>query len=291
MKNLANTHMRRGFTLIELLVGIVIFAIVGALCTKLLSVQGQFFDRQGMANAARNVSRASLNRVISDFRMIEANGGIVAASPTSLTIRIPFAIGVVCGDDPVGGNPATHLSLLPVDSTTYAMAKYYGYAWRNFQTGVYSYVENPSAKNTGTLAICTGKNITTVPGGKVEAISPPVPAGTGLGTPVFLYAKVRYELKASTAVPGRLGLYRTQIAANGGETSEELVAPFASTAKWRFFVVGNINDAQDNPPAQLGDIRGLELHLDGLSENIAPGRTSTESAPFTTAVFFKNRTN
>ena len=54
---------RRGFTLIELIVGIVVFAIVGALFTKLLTVQGKFFDRQGMSNAARNVSRSSLNRM------------------------------------------------------------------------------------------------------------------------------------------------------------------------------------------------------------------------------------
>ncbi len=46
-QNTARRH-RRGFTLIELLVGIVIFAIVGALFTKLLTVQGKFFDRQGM---------------------------------------------------------------------------------------------------------------------------------------------------------------------------------------------------------------------------------------------------
>src|SRR5256885_16512965 len=97
MTNNINRRARRGFTLIELLVGIVIFAIVGALFTKLLTVQGRFFDRQGMGNAARNVSRASLNRIISDFRMIEATGGIVNASSTSLTLRIPYAIGVECG--------------------------------------------------------------------------------------------------------------------------------------------------------------------------------------------------
>src|SRR5712671_4062511 len=109
---------RRGFTLIELMVGVVLFAIVGAAFTKMLTVQGKFFDRQAMGNAARNVSRASLNRVISDFRMIEATGGVVAASSTSLTIRIPFAIGVMCKN----ANGGTVLSLLPVDSTTYANA-------------------------------------------------------------------------------------------------------------------------------------------------------------------------
>src|SRR5437762_7284154 len=136
---------RRGFTLIELLVGIVIFAIVGALFTKLLTVQGRFFDRQGMGNAARNVSRSSLNRVVSDFRMIEATGGVIAASPTSLTIRIPYAIGVMCANSGTG----TVLSLLPVDSTSYEHASIYGYAWRNFENGVYSYVENPSGRTAG----------------------------------------------------------------------------------------------------------------------------------------------
>jgi prepilin-type N-terminal cleavage/methylation domain-containing protein len=292
MTNSTPTFMRRGVTLIEMLVGMVIFAIIGALCTKLITVQGRFFDRQGMSNAARNVSRAALNRVISDFRMIEANGGVLAASPTSLTIRIPFAIGVVCANNAAGN--ATVVSLLPVDSTTYKNAGYYGYAWRNFQTGAYSYVENPSTEADGdaaVAAVCTGVNLTTVPPGKVVSLTPVLPALAGLGAPVFLYARVRYDLMASAAVPGKIGLYRTQIAPNGAQSTEELVAPFANTAKWRFFVVSNSTTAQDAAPAQLSTLRGLELHLDGISEYVAAGVASNESAPFTTAVFFKNRTN
>ena len=286
-KNQMTLRIRRGFTMIELLVGIVIFAIVGALFTRLLTVQSKFFDRQGMGNAARNVSRASLNRVVSDFRMIEATGGLIAASPTSLTIRIPFAIGVVC--KVVGGGTA--VSLLPVDSTTYVNADYYGYAWRNFLTGTYSYIEVGSTKETGNPADCASVFITTVVPGKNVLVKPAVPAGAGLGTPVFLYSRVRYDFKASTAVPGKLGLWRTQISNNGNEKTEELVAPFANTAHWEFFTVNGGALPQANAPAALSDVRGLELHLDGMSETIAPGQVSNEKAPFTTAVYFKNRTN
>ena len=287
MRNQSIARARRGFTIIELLVGMVIFAIVGTLFTRLLTVQGKFFDRQGMGNAARNVSRASLNRVVSDFRMIEATGGVVAASPTSLTIRIPYAIGAVCATQA----GVTHISILPVDSMSYVKAGFFGYAWRNFATGAYTYVEAGASEAPGTAAVCTAQNITTVPGGQVIALQPATPVNAGLGTPIFLYAKVRYEFKASTAVPGKLGLWRTQIAPNGAESTEELVSPFAATAKWRFFVANGGSVAQDVAPAQLSDMRGLELHLDGTSEYTAPGMTAYESAPFTTAVFFKNRTN
>jgi prepilin-type N-terminal cleavage/methylation domain-containing protein len=287
MTNFIVRRARRGFTLLEVIVGIVIFAIVGALFTRLLSVQGRFFDRQGMGNAARNVSRSSLNRIISDFRMIEATGGVINASPTSLTIRIPYAIGVECANDPSG---ATHLTLLPVDSTTYAQASFYGYAWRSATTGVYTYVEGGATKQTGDQNVCTGVKITTVPGGQVVKVTPALPVGAGLGTPTFLYSKVRYDIKASAAVPGKLGLWRTKVATSGAEETEELVAPFANTAKWRFYTLQGGTVAQDNPPANLADIRGLELHLDGISEYVAPGQVSNESAPFTTAVFFKNRT-
>jgi prepilin-type N-terminal cleavage/methylation domain-containing protein len=287
MRYNGHRRVRRGFTLIELLVGMVLFAIVGALFTKLLTTEGRFFDRQGMGNAARNVSRASLNRVVSDFRMIETSGGVIAATSTSLTIRIPFAIGVMCANS--GG--ATHLSLLPVDSVTYAKAGFYGYAWRNYTTGVYSYVENPAAEFPGDTLVCQGKNVSTVAYGRVVAVTPTLPNGSGLGTPVFLYTKIRYEFKASTAVPGSLGLYRTSIAPSGAETTEELVAPFANTASWKFFTVNGGAVAQANPPASLADIRGLELHLDGTSEGTAATKLAPETAPFTTAVFFKNRIN
>jgi len=138
--------------------------------------------------------------------------------------------------------------------------------------------------------VCTNVRITSVPGGKVVGVQPTLPVNAGLGTPTFLYERVKYELKASVAVPGKVGLWRTLVRPNGNLT-EELVAPFANTAKWRFYTVSGGAVAQDNAPADLTTIRGLELHLDGLSEYAVAGQATNESAPFTTAVFFKNRTN
>jgi prepilin-type N-terminal cleavage/methylation domain-containing protein len=290
MKNLSRSHSRRGFTLIELIVGVVIFAIVGSLLTRLLTTQGRFFDKQSMGNSARNVSRASLNRVVSDFRMVEATGGVLAASATSLTVRVPFAIGVVCATNNAQGPNSTAVSILPVDSVLYDAEGFYGYAWRNAVTGAYTYVENPAAQQKGQgQNACNQANITTLTNGRTTRITPPM-IGSSLGTPVFLYRRLRYEFKASTAVPGKVGLYRTIVFPDGTLKSEELVAPFASTARYRFFVLGNNNTAQDAPPGDLTQLRGIELHLDGVSETKVPGSSTYESAPFTTAVFFKNRT-
>lgn len=285
MRYKPGTRSRRGFTLIELMIGMVIFAIVGALFTQLLLTQGRFFDKMGAGNSARNVSRASLNRMVSDLRMIEATGGVLAASPTSLTVRVPFALGVVCGTN----NNSTAISILPVDSVVYNAPGFFGYAWRSATTGAYTYVENPAAqtKNMG-QNLCNTAGITTLPNGLAARLTPVV-TGSSLGTPLFLYRRLRYEFKASTAVPGKVGLYRTTIFPDLSETTEELVAPFSNTARYRFFVVTDNVNAYDNPPAVLSDLRGIELHLDGMSERPVQGSISAESAPFTTAVFFKNR--
>ena len=278
------TRPRRGLSFAELLVGMVILSIIGLGMTKVMASQARYFDHQKTANAARAVSRGPLNRVVSDLRMVEARGGVMSASATSIDMRVPYAMGAVCGPGP--NNIHTHISLLPVDSAMYSAEGYSGYAWRGGD-GVYRYKDDNNTKEVGTLSVCTTAGITslTAEGARIIRITPKLPDTASFGTPVFLYRKIRYSFGPSTSVPGTTALLRTILATN---KVEELSAPYDASAKFRFFV-GNSLTAVNSPPADLSKLRGLEMNMTGLSERTPTGANQKKKAPFVTAVFFKNR--
>ena len=273
---------RKGLSMSELLIGMVVLAIVGLALTKTLTSQAMYFDHQKTGNLARAVARGPINRIVSDLRMVEARGGMISASPTQIEVRVPYAIGVVCGS----GNNYTHISLLPVDSAMYAAPGYSGFAWRGGD-GVYRYKEDNQTKEIGTLTVCNDAQILTLStqGAKVIKITPALPDTASFGTPVFLYRKIRYHFAASVMVPGATALWRTRMETGA---SEELSAPYDPTAKFRFFV-GSSLTAQDAAPGNLSTLRGIELNMTGLSERAPSGGVAKQKAPFITAVFFKNR--
>ena len=277
-----STSERRGMSIAELLIGMVILAIVGMGLTKIMSSQARYFDHQKTSNLARAVSRGPLNRVVSDLRMVEASGGVIAASATSIDMRVPYAIGLVCGEQ--GGN--THISLLPVDSAMYDGPGYSGYAWRGGD-GVYQYVESNHVKEIGTLNVCNSFQIKTLTseGARVIRITPVLSDTASYGTPVFLYRQIRYSFGPSVDVPGTTGLFRTRLKDN---FTEELSTPYDASAKFRFFVGSSIT-AVDTAPSDLSTLRGVELNMTGLSERTPTGASQKKKAPFVTAVFFKNR--
>ena len=266
----------------ELLIGMVILAIVGIALTGTLRSQARYFDHQKTSNLARAVSRGPINRMVSDLRMVEARGGMISATSTQIEVRVPYAIGVVCGTS----NNSTHISLLPVDSAMYSAPGYSGYAWRGGD-GVYRYKEDNQTKDVGTLDVCNAAQIGTLTsqGAKVIKLTPNLPDTASYGTPVFLYRKIRYSFGPSQMVPGTIGLFRTRMETG---VTEELSAPYDDAAKFRFFV-GSSLTAQDNPPADLSRVRGIELNMTGMSEHAPSGGTQKQKAPFITAVFFKNR--
>jgi hypothetical protein len=278
-----------GVTLVELLVGLIITAVIGAALLKLTVQQGRFMDQQEAWRTARAVSRSGVNILASEVRMVEATGGLDAstANDKNFTIRVPYAFGVVCSSS----GSSTTVSLLPVDSAMFAEPGVAGFAWRNATTGTYTYVTStPTITNPGTTGNCTTNGITTVPAsgtspaGKIIDVGATVSPAPAIGSLVFLYRKIRYEFKASTAVSGRIGLWRTVV----GQTGQELAAPFDTSARAAFFVL-NGTTAQTAVPSPISNTRGLELRLNGSSEVTPRGSTAPKNSNMVTAVYFTNR--
>jgi prepilin-type N-terminal cleavage/methylation domain-containing protein len=285
------TMARRGFTLVELLLSLVVTAIVGAALVRMVLSQARFMDQQEAWRGARSVARGGINRLLSDLRAVEATGGLEAAAAggQDFTVRVPYAFGIVC----LSTGTVTTVSLLPVDSAMYAAPGFSGFAVRD-KNGVYSYQTAGAAIAAGVPGNCGGVwPITTLPSingsplGQVINLTHgaiPIPDP---GSIVFLFRRIRYEFKNSTALPGRTGLFRTPINDIGNNT-EEIATPFANTARVNFYVLNNAA-AQSAVPGTLSQTRGLELKLDGMSERTPGGSAAPKTASVTTSVFFENR--
>ena len=298
----AGLRARRGLTLAEVMIALVLLGIIGAVFTRLLVAQGRFFNAQFAQRSARGAARAPMNLVLSELRMVQDRGGLAAAAADGKRVRlkVPYRFGIACGT--MGG--ATLVSMLPVDSSV--SATYAGWAWRAVD-GSYNEVvaANPLGADsvrdvTGTAgeAPCTNARIhksivTTSLGttrtGRVLELRPASDPTTV--APVFLWQYVAYEFKASTVYPGRIGLYRIEADGSAAPKETEVMAPFDTSARFRFFIPGK-DTSLIAPPASLADVRGLDLVLSGAA---AARATSTSSAPavnrLTTAVFFKNVRN
>ena len=292
--NSSSRPTRRGFTLAEVIVCVVLLGVLGTALTRLMLAQSRLYALQRAKRDARAVGRASMNLMFSDLRMVhdgaDAPGGVMLASPNSLSVKVPYAVGLVCGS----ATPNTVVSMFPVDSAAKAMAKYAGYAWRNRLTKQYTYVPvvdtvgNAPVTPSGSVSLCTSTakiKSDTVNGrawGPTDLKPQSVTAGTQPGAPVFLYQNILYYFGSSTSFPGKVALFRRI----EGRTAEELVAPFEAGSRFKFFV-RNVDTSTVTPPAVLDSLVGVSLVLTGSSSATMAGRVA-EKSRMETAVLFRN---
>jgi prepilin-type N-terminal cleavage/methylation domain-containing protein len=292
--NSSSRPTRRGFTLAEVIVCVVLLGVLGTALTRLMLAQSRLYALQRAKRDARAVGRASMNLLFSDLRMVhdgaDAPGGVTLASPNSLSVKVPYAVGLICGS----ATPNTVVSMFPVDSAARAMSKYAGYAWRNRLTKQYTYVPvvdtvgNAPVTPSGSSSLCTSTakiKSDTVSGrawGPTDLKPQSVTAGTQPGAPVFLYQNILYFFGGSTSFPGKVALFRRI----EGRTAEELVAPFDAGARFKFFV-RNMDTSTVTPPAVLDSLVGVSLVLTGSSSATMAGRVA-EKSKMETAVLFRN---
>jgi type II secretory pathway pseudopilin PulG len=262
-----------------MLVTMVVMGIVGASIAGLFASQSRFYDQAGQSRRARYVAHTAINAVLSDLRMVEATGGVVSPTDDStLTVDVPYAMGILCSS-----SGAATVAVFPVDPLVADQAEFAGFAWRD-DDGNYSYVRTADGASlgTGAASTCTSNGVKLMSGASAVTVSSSVPLGALVGDPILLFQRITYAFKESTAMPGRKALWRT---IEGGR-SDELVAPFAATAGFRYFIDGD-DEAQATVPSPLSSIRGVELHLDSESDR-APRGSSIKTTELVTAVFFNN---
>jgi prepilin-type N-terminal cleavage/methylation domain-containing protein len=276
------TRIRSGTTLTELMIALVVMGIIGTGMVRLMTSQSRFFNEQEGTAAARRVARSGLNLMFTDLRMVETDSSIVTATPTTLSVKLPYWVGISCGLD--AGLSGNHVTMPPIDSMTLAMAGYSGYGY--IDTNSIPHLVNGSALQTGSGAFCNTAGIDTVPHARARTVLvKPGTAAMPAGTPVFLWRTVSYSFGASASVTGAIGLFRT-VAGNSTSFTEEIAAPFDSAAAFAYYVPGST--APVSNPAAGTPVLGVDLRLIGLNErNITNGQT--QQARFETALYFKNR--
>jgi hypothetical protein len=122
-----------------------------------------------------------------------------------------------------------------------------------------------------------------VRGGRTMSLKPTLP-NAKTGDPVFLWQEITYAFGSSTAYPGLRGLYRQ--VTNGPR--DEIIAPFDTSAKFKFYVLNN-DTSQIAAPANLNQIKGLDLILNARSPTIPSGSKTPKLTKVRTAVYFKDR--
>ncbi len=283
-------NRRAGVTLVELMVGMVMSAFVGTMMVSLLLTSTRFNDRVDAGREARGTARTPLNLITTELRMVNAETGVLAADSLTLTVRVPFMLGLVCSVTP-GSSGSVTGAFLPVDATMLDLSLgYTGFAIRQFD-GSYAYSASTSAipTATSTPSSCSTGGVALPTGSKFGTLLGSIGSAASAGTPVLLYRTVRYEFAPSTLTPGRIALWRHALAAAGTVlTSEEVAAPFDSLAGFRYFVL-NDRLAVDTVITSFGDLRGVEIRLFGESERTVRNRLAPEQTNLVTSVFFLNR--
>lgn len=94
---------RRGFTLIELLVALVLLSIVSAGIYRVLVNNQRIYQAQTQRIDMQQNIRAATTILPAELRELDAaDGDLIAMTPTSLTLRAPRQLGIVCGVPLIG---------------------------------------------------------------------------------------------------------------------------------------------------------------------------------------------
>lgn len=268
---------RRGFTLVELLVTLAVLGILGGALTRLTINQSRYVSQQEAIMETRQIARQALGLLSNELRMV-SDSGVVAVAADSIVIRVPYAYGMLCGIS----SGSRIASVLPYDSIAWAQAQSPRVAYRSGSRWHPTTATVTVATSTATT--CDADSIKVLSGGRLVSLSPSSATSTAnSGDLFYLYETVTYKFATSTSLSGRRALFR-----RSGSTTEELLVPFSSSARFAF-LTGSRLTLTTTAPSSLNNLSGLELRLISQSTAIAGGKTTYTEYDFRPRVRFGNK--
>lgn len=249
-----------GLSLPEMLVALTLAGLVAAAAVGVLRSQQEFYARSSDRVHARQSARAAADLLASELGAA-GPADLMAAEPESVSVRRDVLRGVVCGPvDAVGEEVAVYA----FDTVTNPNlpAGFRGHSYLDPVGGAGRHVDSAplvTAPGAG-ASTCTSRGAPasgepwryrTVGGwlapGSFGAVPP-------RGAVVTRYGRLTFSLEASPSYPDAAGIRRN---------SQELVAPFADGARFRY-VLDDGSVLPSVPPSDLGRVRAIRLAATAL---------------------------
>jgi type II secretory pathway pseudopilin PulG len=249
-----------GFTLVETLIAIVLSSLVVLLVASTFLVQNNYYAVQTQRTRAHDNARVATELIASEIRSTMQDG-IVVAGPTTLTVRSPIVLGVVC-DRPALDDADVHTEGGQIALDTAEVA---GVALRDAVTGGWTYatatwatVDRNDASSPSNCfangADTTGASAEFHRLGGLDALFSPTPVE---GDVLMLYRETTFKLQPSTLDPGALGLFR----AAAGDSLVEFATGMDTTAQFQYRT-GGASYADTIADGSLGDIDVVRIVAD-----------------------------
>lgn len=215
---------RRGFSLVEMVIVLVLAGIVSTAAITMFATQNKLNAQMTALGESQENARSAVMLAASELHGAAA-GSVTDATPSSLTIRLPVVIGIVCGQQ----NPQFKDIYLPLGGVALRDADIDGYAvlddagrWSDFRR-----IPNGNLNRGG-----SGRARCVAAGGGVAGTDTDystLRVDGAIGTPVMLYREIRYYLEPSALDATRRGFFR----AAGGQAIE-LAHGFSDDSHFEF---------------------------------------------------------
>jgi hypothetical protein len=261
--------VRAGFSLVETIIALLLSSIVIILVSTTFLVQNRYYSSQTLHAAAHDNARTATERMASEIRSVMRNG-FVSAGSTSLTIRSPMLLAVVCDRDFNDISIHTEGGEAGIDTDEVA-----GVGWLDPATGVWTYRTSTWSyidQTTGSAAAdCAGNgadtNGATGEFHRLRRFNLLYGSTPDDGEIIMLYRQTTFSIEPSVLEPGTLGLFR----ASYGQLAIELATGMDSTAQFQYRT-GGATYANSVSAGNIGNIDAVRLVAEARKRSQSVGQ-------------------